>query len=260
MGQNFAKAFDVTFQSSEGKLEHVYATSWGVSTRLIGTLIMAHSDDKGLLLPPRLAPVQVVIIPMGRDDDARAATIAAAEDLAAKLKAAGCFELPMRVHIDKREKESPGYKFNDWELHGACVRIELGPRELESGSCVMARRDTGEKTTLPLGDETVAAVADCLRNQQAGLFSRALEMREANMHRIDDWSTFESHFAGEGGAGFVLAHWDGTSETEAKISEATKATIRCIPLEPLHADDAKPGVCVLTGKPSAQRVLFAKAY
>ncbi|WKZ79088.1 MAG: proline--tRNA ligase [Fimbriimonadaceae bacterium] len=259
LGDNFARAFDVTYQSPEGKLEYVHATSWGLSTRMVGTLIMVHSDDKGLVAPPRLAPVQVAIVPLGKDEAAREATYSAAGRLAEDLKKSGWDGLAVRVKVDKRERESPGFKFNDWELKGACLRIELGPRDLEGGTVVLARRDTGEKATVPL-DEVVSAVGERLADMQRALFENAKRFRDENTFRIDTWEDFEKHFEGEGGAGFVLAHWDGTDETELAISERTKATIRCILREPLHPDDAKPGKCVLTGRPSPQRVVFAKAY
>jgi len=261
LGQNFAKAFDVTFQSKEGKLEHVYATSWGVSTRLIGTLIMVHSDDKGFVCPPRLAPVQVVIVPMGRDDETRLKTFEASDRLAAALREARWKDAPIRVKVDKREKESPGFKFNDWEMKGACVRVELGPRDLEAGTCILARRDTAEKQTVPFDVvSTSEVIHQMLTEMQDNLFARALQMRSDNTHRVDTWDDFKAAFAGEGGGGFVLAHWDGTQETEDKISDETKATIRCIPLTPLDPADEQPGTCVLTGKPSQRRVVFAKAY
>ena len=253
LGQNFAKAFDVKYQSKEGKQEYVYATSWGVSTRLIGTIVMAHSDDKGLVLPPKLAPVQCVIIPIGKGD-ALPAVLAKANALADEMRASG-----VRVKVDDRDNVSPGFKYNDWELKGACTRIELGPRDLEAGQCVVARRDQEDKQTLQL-DAAVAHVVAELPKMQQALYDKALAMREANTHRIDDWEAFKKQFEGEGGGGFVLAHWDGTSETEEKINDETKATIRVIPLEPLHPDDAKPGKCILTGKPSERRVAFAKAY
>lgn len=259
LGQNFAKAFDVTFQSAEGQLEHVYATSWGVSTRLVGTLLMVHSDDRGLVLPPRLAPVQVAIIPMGRDEETRSKTCAASDELADELRRVGWSGAPVRVTVDKREKESPGFKFNDWELKGACVRVEIGPRDLESGSCVLVRRDEGEKATVALGD-AANAIVSLLGLAQSELLAKALEFRNANTRRIDTWDAFEAAFAGEEAPGFVLAHWDGTKETEVQIAERTKATIRCIPIPPLDPEDVKPGACVLTGKPSEQRVVFAKAY
>jgi prolyl-tRNA synthetase len=277
LGQNFAKAFDVQFTSSEGKLEYVYATSWGVSTRLIGTLIMAHSDDKGLIVPPRLASVQVAILPMGKDDEIRAKTYAEADRLAAELTRSLWSgpaptqphrEIPtlgppapsgIRVKVDKRTKESPGFKFNDWELKGACLRIELGPRDLEAGTCVIARRDTGEKKVVALAD-VVQTVHDELTQMQTALYERALAFRNESTRRVDTWEEFEKAFEGEGGAGLIVAHWDGTDETENEIAERTKATIRCIPLTALDPSDEQPGTCVLTGKPSARRVVFAKAY
>jgi prolyl-tRNA synthetase len=258
LGQNFAKAFDVKFQAAEGGLQHVFATSWGVSTRLIGTLIMAHSDDKGLVIPPRLAPVQVVIVPIGRGDD-KERVLAAADSLAADLKNAGWDNAKIRVKVDKREKESPGFKFNEWELKGACVRIELGPRDLDGGICVVSRRDVGEKVNVALG-EAVAYIQGQLSGMQTGLLETARVRREAATQRVDTWAEFLEVFKGEGGAGFVVAHWDGTQETEDAIAEATKATIRCIPIPPLDPADEEPGVCVFSGKPSERRVVFAKAY
>lgn len=258
LGQNFAKAFDVKFQNQQGELEYVYATSWGVSTRLIGTVIMAHSDDRGLVLPPRLAPVQVVIVPIGKGDD-RDRVLAAADDLAEQIKLAGWDGVRVRVKVDKREKESPGFKFNDWELKGACVRIELGPRDLDGGACPVAVRHKEGKQNVALA-ELPTFVGEALSDLQADLFKLALDRREANTRRVESWEEFQATFAGEGGAGFVLAHWDGTTETEARIAEATRATIRCIPLSPLEPSDNEPGTCILTGKPSKQRVVFAKAY
>jgi prolyl-tRNA synthetase len=243
----------VKFQSKEGKLEYVYATSWGVSTRLIGTVVMAHSDDKGLVLPPKIAPVQVVIIPIGKGD-AYEAVLKTARSIAGDLTGSG-----LRVRVDDRDNLSPGWKYNDWELKGACVRVELGPRDLDAGQCVVARRDEEVKQTVAL-DSAVGHIAAELPKMQKAMFDRALAFREANTHRVDDWESFKKQFEGEGGGGFVLAHWDGTTESELAISEATKATIRVIPIEPLHPDDAKEGKCVLSGKPSKQRVVFAKAY
>lgn len=277
LGQNFAKAFDVQFTNSEGRLEHVWATSWGVSTRLIGTLIMAHSDDKGLVAPPRMAPIQVVIVPMGKDAETREKTYAAADSLAAELtkffwegppsvridREISTLGEPtpqrIRVKVDKREKESPGFKFNDWELKGACVRIEIGPRDLESGTCVVARRDTGEKSNVNLA-EAREAIDRALTEMQSSLYAKALEFRNASTTRVDTWEEFEKAFEGEGGAGFVVAHWDGETATEEAISEKTKATIRCIPLTPLAPGDDTPGKCIYSGKDSAKRVVFAKAY
>ncbi len=258
LGQNFAKAFDVTFQSAEGKQEYVYATSWGVSTRLIGTMIMVHSDDRGLVCPPLLAPVQVVIVPIGRGDD-RAAVLEAANKLRDDLVIAGWKGAPLRVKIDDREKESPGFKFNYWEMRGACLRIELGPRDLAEGQFLLASRIGEEKQSVAI-DDAVSTVSAALDEFQSELFRRARELRERNTHRVDTWDEFRAQFEGEGGGGFVVAHWDGTQETEDAISAATKATIRCIPLEPLDPADNEPGVCVFSGKPSAQRVVFAKAY
>jgi prolyl-tRNA synthetase len=219
---------------------------------------MVHSDDKGLVAPPRLAPVQVVIVPIGKAEVLEQVT-AAADQLAGEIKQAGWDGEKVRVHVDKREKLSPGYKFNDWELKGACLRIELGPRDLEAGVCVMARRDGGEKQTLHLS-EAPAAIQLALTEFGECLYNRALEFLKASTHRVDNWEEFMQAFSGEGGAGFVLAHWDGTTETEEKIAELTKATIRCIPLEPLAPEDDQPGVCVLTGRPSQRRVAFARAY
>lgn len=260
LGQNFAKAFDVQFQSAEGKLEYVWATSWGVSTRLVGTLIMVHSDDKGFVPPPRMAPIQVVIIPIGRDEEARSKTIPAAQNLANDLRSLNYGGQEIRVHIDDREKESPGFKFNHWEMRGVCVRVEIGPKDLEAGTCVVSRRDTGDKQSLTLGPDTASVLVDLLGEIQKDLYDKALAFREANTHRVDTWDEFAKAFEGEGGGGFIVAHWDGTVETEEAIADKTKATIRCIPLEPLIPSDAEPGVCVLTGKPSKQRVVFAKAY
>lgn len=260
LGQNFAKAFEVQFQNREGKLEFVYATSWGVSTRLIGALIMAHSDDKGFLPPPRLAPVQVVIIPMGRDDATRSQTIEVANKLKIEIKKHLLFDLPIRIEIDLREKESPGFKFNDWELKGACVRVEIGPRDLEAGKVVISRRDTGEKQDLALNDDASAFIVQILEDIQKTLYARSSAMVDDNVTRLDHWSDFEEAFEGEKAPGFIAAHWDGTTETEKAISEKTKATIRCIPSEPLSPGDNEPGVCIFSGKPSQQRVIFAKAY
>jgi prolyl-tRNA synthetase len=207
LGQNFAKAFDVTFQSAEGKLEHVYATSWGVSTRLIGTLIMVHSDDKGFVCPPRLAPVQVVIVPMGRDEETRTRTFGASDDLAKALKDSKWNDVGIRVKVDKREKESPGFKYNYWEMRGACVRVEIGPRDLDAGTCIVARRDTGEKITVPYDVVgTAEVIHKMLTEVQDGLFARALEMRAQNTHRVDTWEEFKATLPGEGGAGFIVAH------------------------------------------------------
>jgi len=254
LGQNFGKAFDCKYVDRDNKQQFVYGTSWGVSTRLIGTLIMAHSDAKGLVCPPRLAPIQVIIVPMGRDEETRERTFGVSDQLADELKALG-----VRVKVDKREKESPGFKYNQWELRGVPVRIEVGPRDLDAGTVVLARRDTGEKETVAVADAVARAAALQPLIQQA-IFEKALAFRTENTKRVDTWEEFLTAFEGEGGAGFIVAHWDGTQETEDRISEATKATIRCIPLEPLIPSDAEPGHCVMTGKPSERRVVFARAY
>lgn len=258
LGQNFAKAFDVQFQNKEGGRDYVHATSWGVSTRLIGALIMCHSDDKGLVAPPRLAPVQVVIVPIGKAD-ALVAVHEAADTLAAEIKAHGWDGEKIRAKVDKREKLSPGFKFNDWELKGACIRVELGPRDLEGRVCVISRRDEGVKKTVALA-EAPAAIAAELSALAESLFAKAKAFQDANTTRLDTWDEFKAHFEGEGGNGFVVAHWDGETETEDKIAEATKATIRCIPLAPLAPGDDEPGVCIFSGRPSAKRVVFAKSY
>lgn len=253
LGQNFAKAFDVQFQSAEGTREYVYATSWGVSTRLIGTLIMAHSDDRGFVCPPKIAPIQVVFVPMGKNE-VLDQTTAVAKDLAAQLKTRG-----IRVKVDDRSKESPGFKAKHWEMRGVCVRVDIGGRELEAGELGVTRRDNDEKAMVKV-DEIVEYVAGLMPTIQQDLFARATAFMADNTSRVDTWEEFQKQFDGEGGGGFVLAHWDGTTETEEKISDLTKATIRCIPLVPLDPADNEPGACVLTGKPSKQRVVFAKAY
>ena len=254
LGQNFGKAFDCKYVDKDNQLQFVYGTSWGVSTRLVGALIMTHSDAKGLVCPPKLAPIQAVIVPMGRDEETRARTFGASDEMARDLR-----EVGIRVKVDKREKESPGAKYNYWELRGVPVRVEVGPRDLDAGTVVVARRDTGEKETVSLADAP-ARVAALQREIQRDLFEKALAFREANTRRVDTWDEFLEAFEGEGGAGFVLAYWDGTQETEDRISETTKATIRCIPLQPLLPSDAEPGTCVLTGRPSERRVVFARAY
>lgn len=259
LGQNFAKAFDVQYTTSEGTRDYVYATSWGLSTRMIGTLIMAHSDDKGLVIPPKLATPQVVFVPLGRDDETRSKTYAVADSMANGLRCLNWEGMPIRAKVDKRDNESPGYKFNDWELKGACLRVEIGPRDLENESVVVARRDTGEKTTVE-ADRFELFVQSELSNMQRDLFDRALVARNAMTKRVDTWAEFEAAFEGEGGVGFVVAHWDGTTETETAIAAKTKATIRCIPFDALDPSDNQPGACVFSGKPSQRRVAFARAY
>ncbi|MFZ9732496.1 MAG: proline--tRNA ligase, partial [Schleiferiaceae bacterium] len=247
LGQNFAKAFDVKFQDRDGEVKHVWATSWGVSTRLMGALVMTHSDDNGLVLPPKLAPIQVVIVPIYRGEDELDAISVVAKQLVADLRALG-----VRVKYDDRDTYKPGWKFNEYELKGVPVRLAIGPRDLANGVVELARRDTLTKESVALEGLAASMPARLAEIQQA-LFDRALAHREANMHVVNTWAEFE---AALDQGGFVSAHWDGTPETEERIKELTKATIRCIPLNnPLEA-----GSCVLTGAPSTQRVLFARAY
>jgi prolyl-tRNA synthetase len=248
LGQNFAKAFDVKFQSKEGKLEYVWATSWGVSTRLMGALIMTHSDDEGLVLPPKLAPIHVVIVPVYRSDEDLETIKLAMQPLSAELKAAR-----LTVKFDDRDTYKPGYKFAEWELKGVPVRLAVGMRDLESGSVEVARRDTKEKFAVPMGDLR-ARILTLMDEIQQNLFDRAAKYREEKTQEVNNWDEFLEVINVK--EGFAIAHWDGTGETEEKIKELTKATIRCIPLE--RGEEA--GVCVYSGKPSAGRVVFAKAY
>jgi prolyl-tRNA synthetase len=248
LGQNFAKAFDVKFQSKEGKLEHVWATSWGVSTRLIGALIMAHSDDEGLVLPPSLAPIQVVIVPIYRSDEERQKVEEAAEQIKLKLE-----DLDLSVKFDNRDTYKPGYKFAEWELKGVPVRIAIGPRDIENGTVELARRDTKEKSVTSI-DGIDLHIKNLLNEIQIAIYERAKLFRDQSIHAVNSWDEFKEVLETKGG--FISAHWDGTGETEEKIKELTKATIRCIPLDNIEEE----GKCVLTGNPSKQRVLFAKAY
>ncbi len=248
LGQNFAKAFHVQYLSRESKLEYVWATSWGVSTRMMGALVMVHGDDDGLIIPPRLAPYQVVIVPIFKKDDQLALITEKVNEIRKELQAQG-----IRVHYDARDNNSPGWKFNEYELKGVPVRIAIGPRDLEKGTVEVARRDTKTKEIWEMA--TLAdRIAPLLDDIQTSLYNRALKVREDNSHRVDDYERFKEIIAGEGG--FVYAHWDGTAETEAKIKEETKATIRCIPLDAPEED----GVCIYSGKPSKRRVIFAQAY
>ena len=259
LGQNFGKAFNVTFQNKEGEREYVWQTSWGVSTRLIGALIMAHSDDDGLVLPPKMAPIHVVIVPIYRKDDEKEAVLAKADELARSLREDG-----LTVELDDREGLKPGAKYYEWERKGVPLRLEVGPRDLEAGT-VMAKRRISEldergramKETLPMADLGLH-VGKILDEFQDFLYQRAKTALETNTHTIDNWSDFEAAFTG-GKSSFVWAHWDGTTETELKIKEQTKATIRCLAL-PGHGPEPEAGKCILTGAPSAQRVLFAKNY
>ncbi len=248
LGQNFAKAFDVKFVTKENKSEFVWATSWGVSTRLIGALIMAHSDDKGLILPPKLAPIQVVIVPIYKTEEQLATINEKATEIKKSLEAKG-----ISVKFDNDDKQKPGWKFAEYEMKGVPIRIAMGPRDIENGTVEIARRDTGEKHTYSFTDLTTK-VEHLLEQIQLNIFQKALDYRDEHITRADTWDEFVDVL--ENKTGFVAAHWDGTSETELKIKEKTKATIRCIELN-AHAEEGK---CILTGNPSHKRVLFAKAY
>ena len=248
LGQNFAKAFEVKFTNKEGKIEHVWATSWGVSTRLIGALIMAHSDDQGLVLPPKLAPIQVVIVPIYKSDEELQAISTFADDLIPKLKKRG-----ISVKYDNRDTQRPGFKFAEYELKGVPVRIAVGARDMENGTVEIARRDTGEKSSQPQAnlDQYLETL---LEDIQQAIYQKALTFREENIRPADNYIEFKRLLDEQ--PGFISAHWDGTPETEQRIKEETKATIRCIPLN----NKQEEGVCILSGKPSIQRVLFARAY
>jgi prolyl-tRNA synthetase len=245
LGQNFAKAFDVTFLDENQKRDHVWATSWGVSTRLMGGLIMTHSDDDGLILPPRLAPLQVVIVPIPKPVPE---ITEVAEKIMKALKEKG-----ITVKYDTDKKKRPGFKFNEYEMRGVPVRIGIGKRDLESGQVEVARRDTREKQNIPI-DGVVRHIEQLLPEMQQSIFQKALDYRDSHMSSADNLDDFKAILDEKGG--FVSAHWDGTTETEVRIKELTKATIRCIPLD----NEEEAGSCILTGKPSKQRVLFARAY
>ena len=248
LGQNFAKAFDVKFSDKNNTLDYVWATSWGVSTRLIGGLVMTHSDDEGLVLPPRIAPLQVVIVPIYKGEEQKALLDEKVHAMVASFKAAG-----IRVKYDDSDNQRPGWKFAEYELKGVPVRIAVGPRDLENNQVEIARRDTKEKTTVSM-DGITATVSQLLLDIQSNLFNRAKKYRDEHITKVDSWDDFISTLDTK--AGFVSAHWDGTPESEDKIKEMTKATIRCIPLN----NEQEGGTCILTGKPSVQRVLFARAY
>ena len=248
LGQNFAKAFDVKFSNKEGKLEEVWGTSWGVSTRLMGALIMAHSDDDGLIIPPKLAPIHVVIVPIFRSDEELARISDKVDVIAKELRKQG-----YSVKYDNRDTQKPGFKFAEWELKGVPVRIAIGPRDLENGTVEVARRDTKEKQVMKMDDITTS-IPTLLDNIQKNIYKRALQFRSDMTTRVDSYADFKKVLEEKGG--FVSAHWDGTAETEQKIKEETKATIRCIPLDAV----AEEGKCIYSGKPSHKRVLFAIAY
>ena len=247
LGQNFAKAFDVQYVDKENNMQYVWATSWGVSTRLMGALIMAHSDDNGLVLPPKLAPIQVVIVPIYKNAEQLAAIDAKVEGIASKLRSMG-----VSVKYDNADNKRPGFKFADYELKGVPVRLVMGGRDLENNTMELMRRDTLEKETVSC-DGIEEYVVRLLDEIQEGIYQKALNYRKEHTVAVDTYEEFKEQI--EKG-GFVLAHWDGTSETEERIKEETKATIRCIPFE----GDTTPGTCMVTGKPSARRVLFARAY
>lgn len=248
LGQNFAKAFEVKFTSKEGKQEYVWATSWGVSTRLIGALIMTHSDDLGLVLPPNLAPIQVVIIPIHKTDEQLDAISAKINEIVTELRKKG-----VSVKYDDRTAYKPGWKFAEYELKGVPLRIAMGPQDLENGTLEIARRDTLEKQNISQ-DTVVEYVEKTLKEIQDNLYQKALQYRETHITEVNSFEEFKEVLNTKGG--FISAHWDGTSETEEKIKDLTKATIRCIPLN----NKIEAGKCVLTGEKSTQRVLFAKAY
>lgn len=248
LGQNFAKAFDVKFANAEGKQEYVWGTSWGVSTRLMGALVMTHSDDQGLVLPPSLAPIQVVIVPIYKTDEQLDEVSEVVNALISEFK-----KLNISVKFDNRTTQKPGFKFAEWELKGVPVRIAVGPKDLENGTFEVARRDTLTKEVVSK-DGIVTYINDLLAQIQKDLFQKALDYRNSHITEVNSFEEFKTVLNSEGG--FVSAHWDGTAETEEKIKEMTKATIRCIPLDRVE----EAGSCVFTGNPSVGRVLFAKAY
>lgn len=248
LGQNFAKAFDVKFATKEGTQEYVWATSWGVSTRLMGALVMAHSDDLGLVLPPKLAPIHVVIVPIYKGEEQLAEISVYANQLKETLQDKG-----LSVKFDNRDTHKPGFKFAEYELKGVPVRIAIGGRDMENGTLEIARRDTLEKQTMAQVD-AVDHIMKLMDEIQANIYSKALKFREESTYKVDTWDEFVDAIENKGG--FVLAHWDGTPETEEWIKQQTKATIRCILLN----NEKEEGFCIKTGKPSSQRVVFAKAY
>jgi prolyl-tRNA synthetase len=266
LGQNFAKAFDVKFQNQKGELDFPWATSWGLSTRMVGGLVMTHSDDQGLVLPPRLAPIHAVIVPIYRKVEEKQAVLAAAEKLAQGIRDLGSggaalaawlnYE-PVTVKVDDREEYQPGYKFNEWELKGVPIRVELGPKDLANNACVLARRDLPGKEAKQMGVPLSAAptrIGEMLKAMQADLFERARKYRDANSYEVNSYDEFKQKIEDPGG--FLWAHWDGTRETEDRIAAETKATIRCIPFN----RKKEAGKCMVTGQPSQGRVVFAKAY
>ena len=249
LGQNFAKAFNVLFTNKEGNQEYVWATSWGVSTRLMGALIMAHGDDNGLVLPPELAPIQVVMVPIYKTEEEHNAIVQRMSEIKAELEKAG-----VSVKIDDRDTLRPGFKFAEWELKGVPVRIAMGPRDLAAGTLEIARRDTLEKSSV--SQEAVAEhIEKLLVDIQQNIYNKALAFRDANVRKVDSWDEFKEEIKK---GGFLLCHWDGTTETEERIKEETKATIRCIPVDSYVCEEE--GKCIYSGKPSHRRVIFSIAY
>ena len=248
LGQNFAKAFDVQFTNKEGQLDYVWATSWGVSTRLMGALIMAHSDNNGLVLPPKLAPIQVVMVPIYKGEEELKTIVARMEEIAAELKAKG-----ISVKIDDRDNVRSGFKFAEYELKGVPVRLAIGPRDLTNGTVELARRDTLTKENVP-AEGIADRIEKLLEEIQQNIYNKALKFRDSMITKVDTYDEFKRVLEEKGG--FILAHWDGTPETEEQIKNETKATIRCIPVDA----PAEEGKCMISGKPSHRRVLFAKAY
>ncbi|MVZ67634.1 proline--tRNA ligase [Sphingobacterium sp. DK4209] len=248
LGQNFAKAFDVKFTSKEGKLEHVWASSWGVSTRLMGALVMAHSDDQGLILPPKLAPIQVVIVPIYKTEEEKANLDAYVDGLSSELK-----NLGVSLKYDDRDTQRPGFKFAEWELKGVPLRVAIGARDMQNGTVELARRDTQTKETVEQAG-LAGKIHTLLDEIQDNIYQKALKFRDEHITEVNSYDEFKTLLEEKGG--FLSCHWDGTVETEKRVKEETKATIRCIPLDAKEEE----GVCIFTGKPSKQRVLFAKAY
>lgn len=249
LGQNFAKAFDVKFADKDGKLDYVWATSWGVSTRLMGALIMAHGDNNGLVLPPAIAPIQVVFVPIYKGEEELGRMVACMKEMESELKALG-----ISVKIDDRDNVRSGYKFAEWELKGVPVRIVVGPRDLEKGEVEICRRDTLEKFQMQR-EGLAAGIRSLLDDIQSNIYRKALAFRDSRTIKVDTWDEFKEKIE-EGG--FLLCHWDGTPETEMRIQEETKATIRCIPVDSFVCRE--PGKCIYTGRPSQQRVIFARSY
>lgn len=246
LGQNFAKAFDVTFQNQKGEREYVYATSWGLSTRMVGALIMAHGDDRGIIIPPRLATTEVVIVPIFRKPEERERVLERIRQLKTTFGGIG-------YRVDDREQYSPGWKFNEWEKRGVPLRIEIGPRDLDKNQVVCARRDTGEKISVSQ-DRLRQSLDQMLDNVQKSLYERARQFRDAHSYRVDDYSKYNEILDGEGG--FLWSHWCGSTECEDKVKNDTKATVRCIPFNP----EKEKGQCIACGQPSEARVVFARAY